>query len=525
MKVERSDYVIVGAGSAGCVLAARLSADPGVRVVLLEAGGPDTRREIRIPAAFSRLFKTDFDWAYETEPQARLDGRRLYWPRGKGVGGSGSMNAMLYVRGHRDDYDGWAKADNPGWGYWDVLPYFRRAERQARGASEYHGDDGPQRVADQRSVNPLSRAFVEAGVECGFPHNPDFNGAQQDGVGLYQVTQHRGARWSAADAYLRPALTRPNLTVITGAHVTRVRFEGTRAVGVDYVAGAQARTARAEREVILSGGAINSPQVLLLSGVGPADDLRGLGIEVVSDLPGVGANLQDHLATGVAFACPRAISLANAETLRGLLGYLLLRRGPLTSCIAEAGGFVRTRPELARPDLQFHFAPVYFIDHGFARPPGHGFTVGPTLLRPGARGRVSLRSADPLVPPAIQANYLAGERDLATLVAGVRLARRLAHARAFDPFRGAEILPGAAAADDAAIAAHVRATAQTLYHPVGTCRMGADARAVVDARLRVHGVEGLRVVDASIMPTIVGGNTNAPTIMIAEKAADLIRSG
>jgi choline dehydrogenase len=521
--VDAFDYVIVGAGSAGCVLAARLSEDPATRVLLLEAGGATGPRELAIPVAFSRVFRTACDWAYETEPEPALDGRRLYWPRGKVVGGSSALNAMIYIRGHREDYDRWEKLGNAGWSFSEVLPYFRRAEDQQRGACDYHGAGGPLRVSDLRTVNPLSRAFLAAGAELGMPANADFNGPDQLGVGLYQVTQRYGRRESAATAYLRPARHRPNLVVRAGAHATRVLLERGRAVGVEYVGGGRRARARAEREVVLCGGSVGSPQLLMLSGVGPADHLRGLGIVVACDLPGVGQNLQDHVAVAVAFECRRPVTLLNAERGRSLLAYLLFRRGPLTSNVAEAGAFVSTRPEARVPDLQFHFGPAWFVEHGFGNPPGHGFTLGPTLLRPQSRGSIRLRSADPLAPPAIHANYLTQSADVAPLVAGVRLSRRLAATRAFAEFRGPETLPGAAVTDDAGLAAYLRARAETLYHPVGTCRMGADATAVVDPRLRVRGVEGLRVVDASVMPLIPGGNTNAPTIMIAEKAADLIR--
>lgn len=517
------DYVVVGAGSAGCVLARRLTEEVGARVLLLEAGGPDRRREIQIPAAFGKLFKTECDWNYETEPQPNLGGRRLYWPRGKMLGGSSSMNAMVYIRGHRADYDGWRDAGNDGWDFPSVLPYFKKAEHQERGTSEFHGTGGPLNVADLRTINPLSRAFVAAAAETGHPLNSDFNGAEQEGFGVYQVTQKGGRRCSAADAYLKPALGRPNLTVLTGAHATRVVFEGTRAAGVEYVRGGRAERASAAREVILSGGAINSPQLLMLSGVGSADELMRLGITPVADLPGVGRNLQDHLIVAVAYACTRPVSLASAEAKRNIVSYLLFRRGPLTSNVAEVGGFVRTDPRLPAPDLQFHFGPVYYISHGFVRPEGHGFSVGPTLIRPRSRGLITLKSADPFAPPSIEPRYMEDEADLRLLVEGVKLARELAHAKAFGDFRGAPLCEKLST--DGEIVEHIRAAAETIYHPTGTCAMGAGASAVTDARLRVRGVKGLRVVDASVMPEIVGGNTNAPVIMLAEKAADDIRAG
>jgi choline dehydrogenase len=502
-----TDIVIVGAGSAGCVLAARLSEDPAVRVVLLEAGGPDTAREVRIPAAFSRLFRTPVDWQYETQPQPRLRNRRLYWPLGKMLGGSSSMNAMIWIEGHPSDYDDWAAAGNVGWRYTEVRRYFDRAAVS---------------VEPLRSVNPLSRAFVAACRQVGIPENPDFNGERQEGAGLYRVSQRRGLRCSTATAYLRPAAGRANLSIVTGAPATRVLCEGPRAVGVEYLH--EGRVVRvAAGEVVVAAGAINSPRLLMLSGLGPADHLAAVGVPVVADLPGVGANLQDHLAAAVSYACRRPITLDQAETLANLLRFLLLRRGPLTSNVGEAGAFVRTKPDLPAPDLQLVFGPVYYVEHRFVRPPGHGFTIGACLLRPGSRGTVRLASADPLAPPLIDPNYLADETDLARLVQGVELARRIGEAPAFDLYRGAEELPSADVRREEALAAYVRDRAQTLYHPVGTCRMGTDALSVVSPTLTVHGMRGLRVADASIMPVIVGGNTNAPTIMIAEKAADLVR--
>ena len=519
------DYVIVGAGSAGCVLANRLSEDNQVTVLLLEAGGPDKKQEIHIPAAFSKLFKSECDWAYYTEEQPNLNNRKLYWPRGKVLGGSSSMNAMIYIRGNRQDYDRWGEEGNDGWRFSDVLPYFKRAENQERGASDYHGAGGCLNVADLRCVNPLSRAFVDAAKEAGFPANDDFNGPQQEGVGLYQVTQKHGKRHSVAAAYLKPALKRPNLTVRTGAQVTGLLFENRRVTGISYVHNGRSEQARVNREVILSGGAINSPQLLMLSGVGPAGHLRALGISPIADLPGVGQNLQDHLSVPVAYKCSRAITLANAEKLGNVLNFLAFKKGPLTSNVAEAGGFVKTRAELPMPDLQFHFAPAFFINHGFTPIEGHGFTFGPTLLRPQSRGRITLRSNDPFEAPAIQPDYLASESDLQTLVEGINISRSIAETKAFSEYCGDEAYPGDETVSDESISAYVRDYAETLYHPVGTCKMGGDPMAVVDSQLRVHTVEGLRVVDASIMPSIVGGNTNAPTIMIAEKAADMIRAG
>jgi len=410
------DYVIVGAGSAGCVLAARLSEDPKVHVALLEAGGEDDLREIHVPAAFSKLFKTPVDWNFTTEPQEHVHGRALYWPRGKVLGGSSSINAMIYIRGNAADYNAWEAAGNPGWGFGDVLPYFLKSEDQARGRSALHGIGGPLRVEDLRTVNPLSRAFVESAVEAGLPENSDFNGPRQEGAGIYQVTQKRGRRHSAADAFLHPARKRANLTVVPHAHATQIVLEGNRAAGVEYVCGGREYTVHADREVILCGGAVNSPQLLMLSGIGPTKHLEQHGIEVALDLPGVGENLQDHILLAVAYESKQAVSLANAESLGNVLNYTLFHRGMLTSCVAEAGAFLRTRADLAAPNLQYHFGPAYYLNHGFDRPPGHGFSIGPTLIRPESRGRLRLRSNFPMDPPLIEPNYLSRESDVDTLI-------------------------------------------------------------------------------------------------------------
>jgi choline dehydrogenase len=517
------DYIIVGAGSAGCVLAARLTEDLRTRVLLLEAGGKDSAREIHIPAAFSKLFKTPVDWNYSTEPEPQLHNRKLYWPRGKVLGGSSSINAMIYIRGNPADYDGWRDADNPGWGFADVLPYFKKSEDQERGSSELHGVGGAIHVADPRYVNPLTRAFLAAASEVGVPANPDFNGATQEGAGLYQLTQKDGERCSAVDGYLNPALGRPNLTLLTNAHVARLLIEDGTATGVEFVRDGALQTTRAEAEVILAGGTINSPQVLMLSGIGPADELRRLAIATVQHLPGVGQNLQDHPMVSVGYLCTQQISLDGAETLANLLRYLIFKSGPLTSNVAEAGLFLRTRVGAQTPDLQLLFGPAYYRAHGLMRRKEHCFGFGPTLITPESRGRISLRTTNPLDSPGIRANYLSTDADLRTMIEGVRLTRRMAHSKAFDPFRGDELHPGPAAKTDDDVVEFLRNELETLYHPVGTCKMGNDPLAVVDSRLRVHGVDRLRVVDASIMPRVPAGNTNAPVIMIAEKAADMIR--
>ena len=521
------DYVIVGAGSAGCVLAARLTEDPRTRVLVVEAGGRDSNLAVRIPAAFSKLFKTSCDWNYTTVPQRHLDGRSLYWPRGKMLGGTSSMNAQMHVRGNRADYDEWATLGNAAWGYDEVLPYFRRLEHNERGPSPFRGTGGPLTVSDLRDPNPATSAFIEAAVEAGLERATDVNGERQDGVDYTQVTQRRGTRASAASAYLRPARGRPNLTVVTAAHATRILFDGRRAVGVEYSRAAAITTARANREVIVAGGAINSPQLLMLSGIGPADHLRRLGIDVRHDLPGVGQCLQDHLVCGVIVRARSATTLVAAESVPNLLRFLVRRRGMLTSNIAEACGFFRVPPSAPAPNLELLFAPVPFIDHGLTRPTEHGLSIGVVLLRPRSAGSITLKSATPFDAPLIDPQYLSdpGGEDLGLLVEGMKRAWRVLRSPALAAQAGEPMIPDREPRTDAELEAFIRQRAETLYHPVGTCRMGVDDMAVVDPTLRVHGLEALRVVDASVMPTIIRGHTNSPTIMIAERAADLIRQG
>jgi choline dehydrogenase len=521
------DYVVVGAGSAGCVMASRLTERSDRTALVLEAGEPNDKREIDIPAANAKLHRSSVDWEYYTEPQSGCAGRRLFWPRGKTLGGSSSTNAMIYIRGHPADYDRWAALGNEGWSYEEMLPYFRKSEHFEPGGSEYHGMGGPLNVSEPRAPNRLSRRFVDAAAAAGSARNTDFNGDRQEGVGFYHVTIKDGKRCSTADAFLLPALDRPNLRAETGAHVTRITFDGDRATGVEFRQDGREYRARADREVIVCGGTVASPKLLMLSGIGDPDHLAEHGIETRVELPGVGRNLQDHLFAFNVYRTPVEDTLDDAGGLVDLAKYFLFKRGPLTSNGAEAGGFVRTDvgSDLDAPDLQFHFVPAFFMRHGFDNPDeGHGFSIGVTQLRPESRGRVTLRSADPLAAPSIDPRYLTEEPDLDVLVEGIRMAREIVRQSAFDNVRGEEVWPGEGKESDEAIAEWARETVETVYHPVGTCRMGDDGMAVVDDELRVHGVEGLRVVDASVMPTIPGGNTNAPTIAVAERAADLTRA-
>jgi choline dehydrogenase len=498
-------------------------------VLLLEAGGRDLNPFIHMPAGIAKLIdNTRIDWQYYTEAEPALLGRRLYWPRGRVLGGSSSINAMCYTRGHPQDYDEWAALGAAGWNYAAVLPYFRKAEDQQHGANEYHGVGGPLSVEDLRFRNPLSAVFVEAALESGLARTADFNGAVQEGVGFYQVTQRRGRRCSAAVAYLRPAAARRNLQVRTHCLANRILFQGRRAVGVEYLHRGAPRQAYAEREVLVTAGAVGSPQLLLRSGIGAPDELRALGIPVVAESREVGRNLQDHLDFCTLSTCTQPISydFGPAEELAVALRYLLTRSGPGASNIAEAGGFVRSRlaPD-GRPDLQLHFVPAQLDDHGRNRLKGHGYTIHACALRPASRGRLCLRSVRPDDPPRIFASYLDAPQDLETLLEGIQVSREIQGAPAFAPYRGQEVFPGAAAVTREELIAVLRRKAETIYHPVGSCRMGADPGSVVDCELRVRGTEGLRVADASVMPRLIGGNTNAPTIMIAERLAAFIEAG
>ncbi|MFU8832956.1 MAG: GMC family oxidoreductase, partial [Wenzhouxiangella sp.] len=509
-------------------LANRLSADPACKVLLLEAGPRDWNPFIHMPAGLAKLarFKS-LNWSYETEPEPGLNNRRLYWPRGRVLGGSSSINAMCYTRGHRSDYDDWAELGNPNWSWDKVLPYFRQAENQSRGESDLHGVGGPLSVEDLSHTNPLSDVYIQAAEQAGFAHNRDFNGPAQRGIGKYQVTQKNGRRCSTAVGYLRPVRTRPNLTILTGAMTLGLEFAGpSRISGVRFRRLGLTHTVRAEREVLLAAGAINSPQLLMLSGIGPAAMLEKAGIAVRHELTGVGQNLQDHLDICTLTRCSQPVTYDQLSEFRVGLRYFLHHEGEGTSNIAEAGGFlVSGRGRDDRPDIQMHFVPAMLDNHGRNRLPGDGYTLHACPLRPESRGHLFIRSDDPRQPIAIQANYLSQPADLELMLDCVRLAREILSQPAFKPFRGHEIFPGNEVVSRDGLVEFIREKAETIYHPVGTCRMGAGPDAVVDGTLRVHGIDGLRVIDASIMPTLIGGNTNAPTIMIAEKASDMILEG
>lgn len=522
------DYVIVGAGSAGCVLASRLSASGRHRVLLLEAGGPDSNPWIHVPIGYAKLFNDQsVNWMYETEPEAELEGRRVFQPRGKVLGGSSSINGLVYVRGQKEDFDLWRQLGNPGWSFEDVLPYFRRAEDQQHGADDYHGAGGPLAVSDQIEPHPLCDAFIAAGVERGLPHNRDFNGAEQEGVGYFQTTARNGRRCSTAVGYLRPARKRPNLRVETHAQAMQVLFDGKRACGVVFSQHGQTRRAEAGGEVILCGGAINSPQLLELSGIGKGALLREQGIAVRHDAPDVGENLQDHLQVRMILKSKQPVTWNDQyHSLTGRIGmglrYLLQRKGPLTVSAGTAAAFYKTRPELATPDVQVHFLLFSTDKMGASLHRFSGFSASVCQLRPESRGSIHIKSGDPFVPPAIRANYFTEEIDRRTKVEALRRLRDILQAEAMTPYLAEELEPGLAVASDADLLAYCRRTASTIYHPAGTCAMGSDARAVVTPELKVIGVEGLRVVDGSVMPRLVSGNCNAAIVMIGEKAADMI---
>jgi choline dehydrogenase-like flavoprotein len=528
MSTSGFDYVVVGSGAAGAVVASRLTEDPSVKVLLLEAGGRDWNPLIHMPVGFTKLTTPDVNWGFETVPQPQLNNREMWYPQGRCLGGSTSINAMIYIRGQQEDYDKWASLGNDDWGYEKVLPFYRRAEHNERLNDRFHSSTGAMNVTEQVAHNELSKAFVRAAQELGVPFTADFNGARQDGVGYYDVTQRRARRESTATAYLRPAKNRPNLTIHTGALATKVLVEGGRATGVEYTQDKQLRRVLVNREVVLSGGSVNSPRLLLLSGIGPADELRALGIDVAHDLPGVGKNYQDHMDVYLtAETTPVSYNTSDRpdKAVWAGLQYLMNRTGPVTATVCEAGMFVHSSDQVATPDIQMHCLPAFVIDHGRQRVKGHGMTINTCNLRPRSVGSLTLRSADPTVPPAIDPAFLTDPYDWDISIEGFRWGREMLATDSFKPFITREHMPGAGVRTDQEIREYIKQWAKTDYHPVGSCKMGEDDLAVVDQQLRVRGIEGLRVVDASIMPTLISGNTQAPSIMIGEKGAHHILHG
>ncbi len=522
------DYIIIGGGSAGCVLANRLSENPNNNVLLLEAGKKDTKREIHIPAAFTKLFKTEVDWDYHSVPQKYVNNREMYFPRGKVMGGCSSINAMIYIRGHRADYDEWAALGNKGWSYQEVLPYFKKSENQQRGESDYHGKNGPLCVSDHRTKNKLSEALIEAATTLGYKRTNDFNGENQEGFGYYQVTQKNGSRCSTAAAFIKPVLKRKNLRVLTEAAVSKLSFENKKATSVTYKRWGLESTATANKEIILCAGAYNSPHLLMLSGIGPSKELKKHGIRPILNIEGVGQNLQDHLITGVSMVANKKVTLDKMDKgtnlLKNMSNYLIRKQGPLTSNIAECGGFIYTKEGLEAPDLQYHFAPCLFLESGLVLPDEYGFGLAPTLIKPKSVGELTLASSNPEEMPLIDPKFFSDSEneDLQTMIRGFRIAEKILLSPPFKKHRKTYFLPEKSLQSDDEIADFIRETLEHIYHPVGTCKMGNDPQAVVNDRLQVHGIQNLRVIDASIMPTIVRGNTNAPTIMIAEKGAEMI---
>lgn len=536
---QSHDYIVIGAGSAGCVLANRLSADPDRSVLLLEAGGKDRNPLFRLPMLMGKLFQSGiYNWHYHTEPEPYLNGRSVYWPRGKVLGGSSTINGMLYVRGNRRDYDRWAQLGLPGWSYEEVLPAFRRSEGHIQRKDDFHNSEGELTVCRARGSNPLHEVFIEAGTQAGHPKNDDFNGEEQEGFGRFDFTIRDGKRWSTSRAFLKPVQQRENLHVETGALTHRIIVENDRAVGVEYSQDGQTKRVYANREVILSAGTVNSPQILLLSGIGPADELAALGIDTVHDLPGVGKNLQDHVDCVMSWECLKPVTLYDdlrADKLMVSMAQgLLFGRGIVTTFPYEGGAFMKTHEGLESPDIQLHFMPALekTANLHFPNPfrkkadteNNHGFTMRVGPVNPESRGEITLHSSDPTQAPKILANYLKSDFDIRTMIEGIRMTREVIAQKAFDPYRGQELAPGPDCESEADLIAWLRATAMTTFHPVGTCKMGTDPQAVVDARLNVHGIAGLRIADASVMPIISSGNTNAPAIMIGERAADFILS-
>ncbi len=515
------DYVIIGAGSAGCVMANRLSADDSKRVLLIESGSKDWHPYIKIPAAFFHLFETKYDWAYYSSPQQALNGRRLFMPRGKVWGGSSSINAMIYIRGHKEDFDEWEREGCKGWGYQDVLPYFLKSENNQRFSNYYHSQQGELFVSDPINANSLTDIFIQACETQGIRFIEDFNGEEQEGCGYFQTNTINGRRWSSADAFLKPVIKRKNLQIISKAYVTRIHFSGGKAISIDYIQGNESKSLSISNKLILCGGAINTPQLLLLSGIGPGNELQEMGIPVIKDLP-VGKNLQDHPVVPFIFSCTQNITLDTQETIWNILKYLFTKKGPFTSNIAEAGGFFKSNPHLHAPDLQLHFVPAFFIDHGRTRPKGNGFSVAPILVKPQSRGSIKLSSLNPMDQPIIDQKFFSEPEDMQALIAGCKKTIDILLSKPFAPFRKNWFLPDRLLKTDEELESHIRQTVEALYHPVGTCKMGTDITCVTNPDLSLKGFDNVFIADASVMPSITRGNTNAPTYMIAEKGANMI---